>query len=102
MDALGTSGCELSRIEADIPENIIRVDGQALLGWEFRVFRSQQECILNDKRIIEQYQYCVAFFRGNNVTKFWLIDDPREIDKLTQYFLFDNLLKVLPRLTQDT
>lgn len=95
-------GFDLSRIEVNVPENWIRVDKQQLLGWEFRLFRCQQECNVNDVQYMEQYQVAIAFYRGNNISKFVLVENPRDIERLTQYFSFDNLVKVIPKLLQDS
>ena len=93
---------DLSRIEVNVPESWLRVDDQQLLGWEFRLFRCQQECNVNDVQYMDQYQVAIAFYRGNNISKFVLIENPRDIERLTQYFSFDNLVKVIPKLLQDS
>lgn len=94
-------GFDLSRIECNPAENFLLVDGQALLGWEFRLFRCQGEAMAGDKQYIDQYQMCVAFYRGHNVVKFSFADKPDEIDRLTQYFPFDRLVDIIPRLLQE-
>ena len=96
-------GFDLSRIECNVPENQIRVDGQPLLGWEFRLFRSVQQGVSpQGVSFMDPYQITVAFYRGNNISKFVFVENPKEIERLTQYFPLDNLLKVIPTLLQDS
>lgn len=96
-------GFDLSRIECNVPENQIRVDGQPLLGWEFRLFRSvQQGTTPQGTPFSDPYQITVAFYRGNNISKFVFVENPKDIERLTQYFPLDNLLKVIPKLLQDS
>ncbi|TDL27069.1 hypothetical protein BD410DRAFT_825478 [Rickenella mellea] len=102
IDGLGQPrGFDLSRIECDVPSETIKVDGQVLLGWEFRLFRSSQECIsLKGESYIDLYQNTVAFYRGSNLTRFVFGADPRDFERVTQYFPLDNLLKVINKLTE--
>jgi len=98
-------GFDLSRIECNVPEGSIRVDGQPLLGWEFRLFRSVHEVPGPDEQggvVKEPYQITIAFYRGNNISKFHFVENPVEIERLTQYFPLENLLRVIPKLLQDT
>ena len=50
----------------------------------------------------DPYQITVAFYRGNNLSKFVFVENPKDIERLTQYFPLDNLLKVIPKLLQDS
>ncbi|KAI5121477.1 hypothetical protein M0805_003933 [Coniferiporia weirii] len=94
-------GFDLSRIECNPMEGWLHVDGQALVGWEFRLFRCQGEAQVGDVQYVDQYQMCVAFYRGNNIVKFTFVDKPEDIDRLTQYFPFDRLVDVIPKLLQE-
>lgn len=95
-------GFDLSRLECNPAENWLMVDGQPLVGWEFRLFRCQGEAIgENNVQYVDQYQMCVAFYRGQNTVKFTFVDKPEDIDRLTQYFPFDRLVDVIPRLLQE-
>lgn len=94
-------GFDLSRIDCNIPEQSIMVDGQQLLGWEFKLFRSAQESQSSEGAVFhELYQVTSAFYRGDNISKFLFAEDPREMDRVTQYFPFENVLKVLPKLAE--
>ncbi|PAV15664.1 hypothetical protein PNOK_0852200 [Pyrrhoderma noxium] len=103
MNGLGQPvGFDLSRIECNPVEEWMTVDGQPLIGWEFRLFRCQGEALVNEQQFIDQYQMCVAYFRGNNVAKFIFVEKPGDIERLTQYFPFDRLVDVIPRLLQES
>lgn len=95
-------GFDLSRIECNPAESWLRVDGRPVPGWEFRLFRCQGD-IKNGDQVLseEQYQVSVAFYKGNEVTKFVFVDKPEQIQNLTQYFTFDRLVDVIPRLLQE-
>ena len=94
-------GFDLSRIEVNVPEDSIRVDGQPLLGWEFRLFRSALEGVIDEGiPFHELYQITVAFYRGNNLSKFIFIENPSDVHRWTQYFPLDNLIKVLGKLVE--
>ncbi|CAE6432040.1 unnamed protein product [Rhizoctonia solani] len=62
-------GFDFSRIECDIPHRQIRVDGEPLLGWEFRLFRANTGVLRKGVLIEESYQCTTAIYRGGNVTK---------------------------------
>lgn len=95
-------GFDLSRIECNVPEGAVRVDGQPLLGWEFRLFKTVvQNTDEQGVSTSETYQVTVAFYRGNNVSKFVFVENPQDIERLTQYFPLENLLRVIPKLLQD-
>lgn len=95
-------GFDLSRISANPVANTLLVDGRPFMGWEFRLFRAQAEATVGPAHYVDQYQMCAAYFRGNEETKFVFVDRPEDIEKLTQYFPFDRLVDVIPRLLQDS
>ena len=98
-------GFDLSRISVDPSRNSLLIDGRPFPGWEFRLFRCQAEATVpSGAHYVDQYQICAAYFNGSDGTKFSFADRTRieEVDKLTQYFPFDRLVDVLPRLLQDS
>ncbi|KAG8731995.1 hypothetical protein FRC11_001167 [Ceratobasidium sp. 423] len=62
-------GFDFSRIECDIPHRQIRVDGEPLLGWEFRLFRANTGVLRKGSLIEESYQCTTAIYRGGDATK---------------------------------
>lgn len=95
-------GFDLSRIECNIPDGSIRVDGQPLLGWEFRLVRSVQQGVSDaGMQYWEPYQITVAFYRGNNISRIIFTENPKDVERVMQYFTLDNLLKVMPKIMQD-
>ncbi|KAL5498387.1 hypothetical protein ACEPAH_2529 [Sanghuangporus vaninii] len=94
-------GFDLSRIECNPIENWLMVDGQPLTGWDFRLFRCQGEAMVGETQYVDQYQMCISVYRGHNTLKFSFVDKPTDIERLTQYFPFDRLVEVMPKLLQD-
>ena len=94
-------GFDLSRIECSPVENLLSVDGQALQGWDFRLFRCQGEAMVGEAQYVDQYQMCIAVYRGHGDLKFSFVEKPADIERLTQYFPFDRLVEVMPKLLQD-
>ncbi|CAE7198549.1 unnamed protein product [Rhizoctonia solani] len=47
-------GFDFSRIECDIPHRIIRVDGEPLVGWEFRLFRANTGANSNQNALLTE------------------------------------------------
>jgi len=102
MDSLGHYwGFDFRRIECNVEEQKISVDGQLQDGWEFRLFRALQEGS-DDKGALfyETYQVTVAYWRGGGPTKLDFVEEPRMIEHVTQYFPLDNVLKVLDKLNE--
>ncbi|CEL56629.1 L-aminoadipate-semialdehyde dehydrogenase-phosphopantetheinyl transferase OS=Xenopus laevis GN=aasdhppt PE=2 SV=1 [Rhizoctonia solani AG-1 IB] len=62
-------GFDFSRIECDIPHRQIRVDGEPLLGWEFRLFRANTGVLRRGVLLEESYQCTTAIYRGGGATK---------------------------------
>jgi len=60
-------GIEWDRIECDIPNETIMVDGEKLRGWEFRMFKAN---VSIDPRKEEMYQVTCAVHRGGDRTRF--------------------------------
>ena len=95
-------GFDLSRISANPTRNTLLVDNQPFVGWEFRLFRAQAEAHVGPANYVDYYQMCAAHFKGGEETKFVFVERPDDIEKLTQYFPFDRLVDVIPRLLQDS
>ena len=103
MNGLGQPiGFDLSRISCNPNTNTLLVDGRPFVGWEFRLFRAQAEAHVGPAHYLDQYQMCCAYFRGGEETRFVFVTRPEDIEKLTQYFPFDRLVDVIPRLLQDS
>ena len=95
-------GFDLSRIDCSVPENSVRVDGQPLLGWGFRLVRSVQQGVSDSGQYYwEPYQITVAFYRANNISKIIFTENPKDVERVMQYFTLENLIKVLPKIMQD-
>ena len=94
-------GFDLSRIECNPTENWLMVDNRPMTGWDFRLFRCQGEATVGEAQYVDQYQMCVAAYRGHDTARFSFVTKPEEIERLTQYFPFDRLVDVLPKLLQD-
>ena len=104
VDAWGRiqRGFDQSRIETSIPAGTIKIDTEPLLGWEFRLFRFVNEWVTSDRMMHKAlYQVCVALYRHNNVSKYNFVENPKDIEKMIQYFPMENLMRVIPKLMQD-
>ncbi|CAE6508677.1 unnamed protein product [Rhizoctonia solani] len=62
-------GFDFARIECDIPHRTIRVDGEPLVGWEFRLFRANTGVLRKGVLVEESYQCTTAIYRGGSSTK---------------------------------
>lgn len=87
-------GFDFSRIECDIPKRVIRVDGEPLYGWEFRLFRANTGVLRNGTLLEESYQCTTAIYRGNQPTKLlWEHDDGvGENDKWLRFVRVEDLI----------
>ncbi|QRW26445.1 kinetochore protein Mis12/MTW1 [Rhizoctonia solani] len=102
-------GFDFSRIECDIPHRQIRVDGEPLLGWEFRLFRANTGVLRKGTLVEESYQCTTAIYRGGNTTKLlWEHEDGvGEGDKWLRFArqnqnaLLTELLGFVPQLLLD-
>lgn len=93
-------GFDYSRLEFNFPAGKASGDGHELLGWEFRVWQSRVAVRLVGGDIQEHaYQCACAFFRGNDVTKFVWQKDPKELESWVQFLNIDQLVNVLPKLS---
>jgi 4'-phosphopantetheinyl transferase len=86
-------GFDFARIECDIPKRIIRVDGEALQGWEFRLFRAHTGVLRSGTLIEESYQCTTAIYRGNQATKLlWEQDEGGDTDKWLRFVRVEDLI----------
>ncbi|KZO91744.1 hypothetical protein CALVIDRAFT_333494 [Calocera viscosa TUFC12733] len=53
-------------IECDVPRGTIRVDGQPLFGWEFRLFKASVGSAARGEMKPEEYQIACALYHGPN------------------------------------
>ncbi|TDL18281.1 hypothetical protein BD410DRAFT_753434 [Rickenella mellea] len=102
VDGLGQpQDFDFARIECDVPNEVVRIDGQVLLGWEFRLFCSTQECVnMKGKTYHDHYQNTVAFYRGSNLTRIVFEQDPGDAARFTTFCRLTDLLKVLHKLVE--
>ena len=101
IKAIGQSmGFDRSRLEFDPTNQIAKGDGQILSGWEFRIWQSHIAVLNNDESITEHYYQCAsAFFRGIEGVKFIWQKDRKELDSWVQFLTIEQLMTVLPKLT---
>ncbi|KAI0698286.1 hypothetical protein BC835DRAFT_681290 [Cytidiella melzeri] len=93
-------GFDLSRLEFNLPGESARGDGYPLTGWEFRLWQSQIAVLREDGEVdTHQYQCASAFFRGTEESKFIWQKDRKELETWVQFLNIDQLLTVLPKLT---
>ncbi len=93
-------GFDLSRLEFNLPGESARGDGYPLTGWEFRLWQSQIAVLREDGEVeTHQYQCASAFFRGSEDSKFIWQKDRKELETWVQFLNIDQLLTVLPKLT---
>ncbi|EUC63049.1 4'-phosphopantetheinyl transferase [Rhizoctonia solani AG-3 Rhs1AP] len=87
-------GFDFARIECDIPRRTIRVDGEPLLGWEFRLFRANTGVLRKGVLVEESYQCTTAIYRGGNGTKLlWEHDEGvGEGDKWLRFVRVEDLV----------
>lgn len=92
-------GFDLSRLEFNFPEATARGDGYPLQGWEFRVWQAHIAVKRNGQLVEERYQCASAFFRGTEESKFIWQKDSRQLDSWVQFLTVDQLITVLPKLS---
>lgn len=93
-------GFDWSRLEFNLPGETARGDGYPLQGWEFRMWTSNIAVLHDNGEVEEQtYQCATAFFRGTAESKFIWQKDKKELEGWVQYLNVDQLITVLPKLT---
>ena len=93
-------GFDYSRLEFNLPGESARGDGYPLTGWEFRLWQSQIAVMRDDGEVETQsYQCASAFFRGTPESVFIWQKDRKELESWVQFLNIDQLITVLPKLT---
>ncbi len=92
-------GFDLSRLEFNFPGASARGDGYPLQGWEFRVWQAHIAVKRDGQLVEERYQCASAFFRGTDESTFIWQRDARQLDSWVQFLTVDQLITVLPKLS---
>jgi len=101
VKALGQPiGFDLARIECRIPKQTITVDGEPLLGWEFRVFKCHLGVSKHTIPDETEYQCAVACFRGWQKTVFVFSETQEDLDEYVQFFDLQQVIEAVPRLNE--
>ncbi|KAF9444628.1 hypothetical protein P691DRAFT_807104 [Macrolepiota fuliginosa MF-IS2] len=79
-----------TRLEFDVDNKSATVDGHALKGWEFRLYRTK----LGMTHGTEVYQCCTAFFQGCDDLKLVWYDDPKQLESWVQFINIDQILEL--------
>ncbi|KAF8591465.1 hypothetical protein K439DRAFT_1380408 [Ramaria rubella] len=96
IKALGQPpGFDFSRIDCNIPEETIKVDGKPLTGWEFRLFKANLGVVRKGFLIEETYQCSTAVYRGWDETRFVWEENEREIANWVHFISTDTVLNSL-------
>ncbi|KAF8517856.1 hypothetical protein JB92DRAFT_3113358 [Gautieria morchelliformis] len=93
IKALGQPpGFDFSRIDCNIPEETIKVDGRSLGGWEFRLFKANLGVVRKGLLIEETYQCSTAVYRGWDETRFIWEEDEKEMANWVHFITTDTVL----------
>ena len=93
IKALGQPpGFDFSRIDCNIPEETIKVDGKLLKGWEFRLFKANLGVIRNGLVIEETYQCSTAMYRSWDETQFFWEEDEKKMGSWVHFITTDTVL----------
>ena len=93
-------GFDWSRLEFDLPGENAKGDSFPLQGWEFRIWQAKIAVLRDSDEVEEQtYQCASAFFRGCQGVRFIWQRDSKELDAWVQFLTIDQLITVLPKLT---
>jgi 4'-phosphopantetheinyl transferase len=96
IKALGQPpGFDFSRIDCNIPEETIEVDGRSLTGWEFRLFKANLGVVRRGLLIEETYQCSVAVHRGGDETRFIWEEDEKNMANWVHFITTDTVLRSL-------
>lgn len=93
-------GFAWDRIECDIPNETVTVDGALLEGWEFRLFKANVGVAKGSKIEEEVYQVTCAMHRGNGPTKFIWNSKPTELDSWLRFVSVESFLDAVVQLGQ--
>lgn len=93
IKALGQPpGFDFSRIDCDIPEETVKVDGKLLIGWEFRLFKANLGVVRRELLIEETYQCSTAVYRGWDETRFIWEENEQELAGWVHFIKTDTVL----------
>ena len=97
LKAIGkNSGVDYRLIDCDIPQGTVRVNGESLVGWEFRIFGTKVGVARGHQLVEEKYQCVIAIYKGWQDTKLlWELKD--DIEKV-QFITLDDVMTVCDRL----
>jgi len=96
IKALGQpTGFDYGRIDCDIPQEVIKVDGKVLKGWEFRLFKANLGVVRKGLLIEEAYQCTTAMYRGWDKTVFVWEEDQKETARWLDFIPIDLVLSSL-------
>lgn len=100
VKALGQPlGFDYGRIDCDIPNEIIRIDGKPLKGWEIRLFKSNLGVVRKGLLIEETYQCSTAMYRNLDKTIFVWEEDRKEMTSWCHFIPIDTVLQSLQQPT---
>jgi len=85
-------GFDYSRIDCDIPQEIILCDGKPILGWEFHLFKANLGVLRNNVLIEEIYQCSTAIFRGGDKTTFIWEENEEHMKKWLNFISLERML----------
>jgi len=91
-------GFDFSRLEFDVPSKRVTGDGNALVGWEFRVFGAKLGVARGPNLKQEEYQCVCAYYRGTPDTTFVFHDTPQALENWVQFINIDQLMAVSGKL----
>lgn len=91
-------GFDFSRIECNIPNEEITVDGELLRGWEFRLFKANVGILRKGVLFEEVYQCVCAMYRGGDQTRFVWSEKPRELDKWLRFVTVDSMVNAATQM----
>ena len=91
-------GFDFSRLEFDVPSKRVTGDGNALVGWEFRVFGAKLGVARGQNLKQEEYQCVCAYYRGTPDTTFVFHDTPQALENWVQFINIDQLMAVSGKL----
>ncbi|GJJ09248.1 hypothetical protein Clacol_003470 [Clathrus columnatus] len=98
IKALGQpAGFDYSRIDCNIPEESVMVDGKPLLGWEFRLFKANLGVLRHGFLLEETYQCSSALYRGGKTTKFVWEENVNEMKNWLRFINADAIIADLPK-----
>jgi len=91
-------GFDLSRLEFDMPNRCATGDGNALIGWEFRVFTAKLGVARGTVLKQEEYECVCAYYRGTQETTFIFHGTAQELENWVQFINIDQLMAVATKL----